>query len=578
MNVNGQAGGRGFRIAKWMCDVDTYQHLVSKGFQIMEDMNNAEIVRLIKEACSTNNVGVINAMIANGLKTKWVYSDHNYCPYKTPFEAALATVSDDQLDLVKLFVEAGCPLNKSAESYSNFWSKDDVDGNSVLSLAVNRKLCKITEYLIVCGANVDQATMEAAGSILNRDIIAVLLEANTDLNWFHGSILQAAITSCDNEHSESQQTFHKRQLTMIESLLNAGVNPNIKTEQGLSMGHVAILEWMSDQQRCSILNLLLKYGFNVNVCDFKLQTLLHLAAEKGDEEIIHFLIKRGANINTQDEQGRSPLLMLVKNFHVANSKLLRVFIEHGVDINAEDKNGDCVFHRLLLVHKPYTVDICHVLKATEVKLNFSNAFTFGVAFFEILQWSVLSSLLQAGCTDPRLLDAILDRAVRDNVENGIHLVTHAMPLHMQSATQPRCDMGAMSQLLAEYAEYKSTKKPVSALKIWCAYQLRRHLFTVTEGRSIYLRLQELTQPSQMPSELARFVTLECFYVDDRDRPPNSDDDMNAGYMPPLPLMMLNAMLMNNGPYSSNESGSDNDLMSTDDELMSPITFSDSDDD
>jgi ankyrin repeat protein len=90
----------------------------------------------------------------------------------------------------------------------------------------------------------------------------------------------------------------------------------------------------------------LQLGRNVNEIETKAprRSLLHLACYLGDckccraEELVRLLVRKGANVNVQDDQGRSPLMVAPS---VAIAKLL---LEHKADLALLDKDGYSAVH------------------------------------------------------------------------------------------------------------------------------------------------------------------------------------------------------------------------------------------
>lgn len=84
----------------------------------------------------------------------------------------------------------------------------------------------------------------------------------------------------------------------VESLLNQGVSPNSKTDDG--------------------------------------KTLLMLAAYLGHTDIVKLLIDNGADVNAKDQDGKTALMYAAEKNNVEIAKLL---LENGADLNAVDNNG-----------------------------------------------------------------------------------------------------------------------------------------------------------------------------------------------------------------------------------------------
>ncbi|CAH3161140.1 unnamed protein product [Porites evermanni] len=71
------------------------------------------------------------------------------------------------------------------------------------------------------------------------------------------------------------------------------------------------------------------------------QTPLMLAAKFNDEEVVEFLIERGASLEMRDDQDRTPFHYAAEGGKVRN--LLRL-IEHGVDVLQKDEHGYSALH------------------------------------------------------------------------------------------------------------------------------------------------------------------------------------------------------------------------------------------
>ena len=70
-------------------------------------------------------------------------------------------------------------------------------------------------------------------------------------------------------------------------------------------------------------------------------TLLHVAAEKGNTEIVEWLINKGAYVNGRNRDRQTPMFAAVKNGHIPAARLL---LAKGADIKAVDLDGDNLLH------------------------------------------------------------------------------------------------------------------------------------------------------------------------------------------------------------------------------------------
>ena len=71
------------------------------------------------------------------------------------------------------------------------------------------------------------------------------------------------------------------------------------------------------------------------------KTPLHYAVTYGREEVVAFLIGKGANVNADDETGMTPLHIAATLDRVAEAEAL---VEYGADLEARDAFGDTPLH------------------------------------------------------------------------------------------------------------------------------------------------------------------------------------------------------------------------------------------
>lgn len=82
------------------------------------------------------------------------------------------------------------------------------------------------------------------------------------------------------------------------------------------------------------LKLLMDYKDDGFICDSESNSLLHLASEHGDLEVVDELIERGSNVNRKNSLLVTPLHLAVKNNHI---KVVLRLLSNGVDIDSKDK-------------------------------------------------------------------------------------------------------------------------------------------------------------------------------------------------------------------------------------------------
>ncbi len=144
----------------------------------------------------------------------------------------------------------------------------------------------------------------------------------------------------------SSNGFIKQQRYLV---VNGEVEPNIKLqlEVGTMIGVVA--DWSFE---IPIFNSIVQGDFDVvmtyvrqlksvNLKDESHNnlTMLHIALETDQFEIVKLLIDAGANINAKDKLGRTPI-MLVDLSEENSSEIIKLFIGKGANVNIQNKDED----------------------------------------------------------------------------------------------------------------------------------------------------------------------------------------------------------------------------------------------
>jgi len=125
-------------------------------------------------------------------------------------------------------------------------------------------------------------------------------------------------------------------IELLEFLLNLGgsIDINIKDDKDYSAIHIAVLSG-----NLKFIKVLLEKGVNVNEMNYNGNTPLHIAAKKGKDEIIRFLIEHC--IDPKNNENQTPLhLAVYKN----NLQAVKILIENTADINAQDSHKSTPLH------------------------------------------------------------------------------------------------------------------------------------------------------------------------------------------------------------------------------------------
>ena len=83
---------------------------------------------------------------------------------------------------------------------------------------------------------------------------------------------------------------------------------------------------------------------DLNSCDDKKRTALHISAANGTDDILRTLLENGANPNVKDVKGNTPLHLAACAGKVP---IVTLLLHHGADISATDFNGKTPLHLAL---------------------------------------------------------------------------------------------------------------------------------------------------------------------------------------------------------------------------------------
>jgi ankyrin repeat protein len=216
----------------------------------------------------------------------------------------LMAISSNNLAMAHLLLAAGGDVNaQDWYGRSPLWEAVNVRNlyvhNATFTNGIDRApVLELIKALLAAGANVNARTRETP------PFRHYLLETTGSLEWvdFTGQtpFLTAALAG---------------DVTVMKLLLQQGADPHINTYQGTSpLMAAAGVNWVVAQtwtegpaQLLEAVKLCYSLGMDVNQANSMGITALHGAANRGSDDIIRFLVEKGANLTAQDNEHRSAL-------------------------------------------------------------------------------------------------------------------------------------------------------------------------------------------------------------------------------------------------------------------------------
>jgi len=283
-------------------------------------------------AAATNAVDALRLLVSAGIDTESEMDNGS-----RPLHVA---VNNGRLESTKFFIDLKVDIN--AETYF---------GSSALSFACDDNYFDIALLLLQNGADPDNTSMSRPlhiASTQNADIVKLLLEHGADPNARslcgltalhraaeHGPLESVKVLCAHgadpNAVSRGRLTpiLHAKEYPIIAELLKAGADPNAADIDG----HVAIFECVSLTPCAKTLQILIKYGANVEAQTATGLRPLYAAAQNGYMWAVETLLKAGAHPSP-----KIPHKPICISAYFGYIDVVKMLLSHGASVN--DKNQD----------------------------------------------------------------------------------------------------------------------------------------------------------------------------------------------------------------------------------------------
>jgi ankyrin repeat protein len=239
-------------------------------------------------------------------------------------------------EMATLLLSAGAKVNRPGYHPSEHWVRTPVQA------AAARGDLLLLQTLLRVGGNVNTpahwcngvTALRAAAALGDCDIIRCLLLSGAEIDSVHDDfddISQSEIS----KSTALQMSVRRRNLEVVELLLNAGANPDFP---GGGDNAATPLQIAAANSFRAIIELLLDAGAAIDAPGTGEQydrSPLQIAAANDHTQAVQMLLRRGANPNAEGNVAtrfpRSALLEAVEN---RNLKMVKQLLSAGADVNA----------------------------------------------------------------------------------------------------------------------------------------------------------------------------------------------------------------------------------------------------
>jgi len=152
-------------------------------------------------------------------------------------------------------------------------------------------------------------------------------------------------------------------LELLKTEIAKGNNPLEGNQMHMDAATLAI----NNNASTEVIQFLLSQpGIELNKAGHEKRTYLHWASMRGNVAIVDFLIKKGANIQVEDEHDLSPLYFAINNGS-CSKELIDLFLKAGLDPQKKYKDGA----NLLLIAAPFdtNLEICNYLTSKGISIQ-----------------------------------------------------------------------------------------------------------------------------------------------------------------------------------------------------------------
>ncbi|KAF5545903.1 ankyrin repeat domain-containing protein [Fusarium phyllophilum] len=314
----------------WGCFVeskDIVELLVDNGADINARCHQGVIPLHVSAHYGNNEI--IEFLLSKGADVS-VVDDESQTPLN------LASMSGNA-EVARLLIDSGADI-----------SHETSDGFTPLSMASSRGNVELAKLLIKRGADVNQVVENGHPPLL----LAV---------WYDHTKLAELLIEEGAEISETRLKGHMFSLLAVaagnghpntaKALISKGCDPAEAQPLLLATSYGSYSGFSSDSDATSpdfsrsgyhqVLELLLQSGADVNTSDLGGYTPLHMASLYGFIDMVEILIQKGADLNSKTVAGETPLHSSSAMGHL---RVTRVLIQHGANVASKDNSGRNPLH------------------------------------------------------------------------------------------------------------------------------------------------------------------------------------------------------------------------------------------
>lgn len=261
-------------------------------------------------------------------------------------------IRDNQLKAMKWLLENGVDINTP-------------DGDNIYPLLIAEYVdnMQATELLLKYGADVSLLSLTHILMTIEKNKIEILklwVESGLDLNKYDDKGTHLLFFLIGNQLVNDSVEYVVKNIPDI----NVRLNESAFTPLILA----------SFQSNKEFVELLLKYGADVDLQNAIGDTALMNATYSGNIEIIKLLLEHDADIEIRQRNGLTALILACDEYEefVSNVEIVKLLLQYGADVNARSNDGATA---LILAVENENIDIVDLLleKGADIHFRYTNS-------------------------------------------------------------------------------------------------------------------------------------------------------------------------------------------------------------
>jgi len=211
----------------------------------------------------------------------------------------------------------------------------DINGDTPVMMAVRLdkfESCYMTKILMEHGADIHMHNNKG-----ETPLIMSLQKPKTIVLRF--LIEHGADTNQENFQGETPLMYAIKiqNFEGFEILVDRGADINYRNIQGKTVFMYIIQLKMAEYLKIAFLKMLIRHGVDVNAQDYHGKTALSYAIQQNSPGLVQFLLESGhVDMNLPDRFNQTPLMQACKG---RNTEILKLLIAYGANLNIQDNNG-----------------------------------------------------------------------------------------------------------------------------------------------------------------------------------------------------------------------------------------------